>query len=130
MNRAEKMKTKLYVGIALMVFFVCLVVIFGAGFTETQNYMLNTQTPTQVVIDKNQICSVVANDCQTPASTSNSAPAATANNPGTQSPSSQTSAAGTGTTTPAAPTQTVSPPTTTYVPPPPTPTKRVVTRAS
>jgi hypothetical protein len=125
-----KMKTKLYVGIALMVFFVCLVVIFGAGFTQTQNYMLNTQTQNQAVVDKNQICAIVTTDCQIGNSTTNGPATA---DPSTQANATAAAPGGSGnsaagnTTAPV-----VTPPTTTYVPPPPTPApvRRVVTRAS
>ncbi len=117
------MKTKVYVGIALIVFFVCLIVIFGAGFTQLNNYALNTQTQNQVVVDKNQVCTVNSTDCQIGNTTNNNAAAGSSTNSTT--PSTDTGNMAT-TPTPVATPQ----PTSTYISPPPAPRRRVVTRAS
>jgi hypothetical protein len=51
------MKTKFYVGIALLVFFVFLLVVYSAGFA--QEYLLRQEANQQLIINKQDNCTTV-----------------------------------------------------------------------
>lgn len=51
------MKTKYYVGIALLVFFAFLLVVYSAGFAQI--YLLRQEANSQLIINKQDNCTVV-----------------------------------------------------------------------